>query len=113
MPGTNFKNIGVKYRPIKSVLKSKRIVLEPERVIRWPFLKALREGYEKLFYPEINPYVEAYKVRDNMWALFEESMDGAGDLWMYVIEGPEKIMIIDTIFVYGRRLLDFEFDIIK
>ncbi|MBR0138383.1 MAG: MBL fold metallo-hydrolase [Erysipelotrichaceae bacterium] len=101
MPGTNFKNIGVKYRPIKSELKSRRIVLEPERVIRWPFLKALREGYPKSFYPEINPYVEAYQVRDNMCALFEESMDGAGDLWMYVIEGPEKIMIIDTGFGVG------------
>ena len=101
MPGTNLKNIGVKYRPIKSELKSHRKVLEPERVIRWPFLKALREGYEKFFYPEINPYVEAYKMRENMWALFEESMDGAGDLWMYLIEGPEKLMIIDTGFGVG------------
>lgn len=101
MPGTNLKNIGVKYRPIKSELKSHRKVLEPERVIRWPFMKALREGYEKTFLPEINPYVEAYKVRNNIWALFEESMDGAGDLWMYLIEGPEKIMIIDTGFGIG------------
>ena len=101
MPGTNFKNIGVKYRPIKSELKSKRIVLEPERVIRWPFMKALREGYKKFFYPEINPYVEAYQFRENAWALFEESMDGAGDLWMYAIEGPEKVALIDTGFGVG------------
>lgn len=101
MPGTNFKNIGVKYRPIKSSLKSHRIVLEPERPIRWPFMKALREGYPKTFLPQIDPYVEAYRIRDNAWALFEESMDGAGDLWMYVIEGPEKIMIIDTGFGVG------------
>ena len=89
-------------RYIKSDLKSHRILWEDEHPCRWPFMKVLRETSSlKEFYPEINPYVEAYKVRDNVWALFQESMDGAGDLWMYVINGPEKVMIVDTGFGVG------------
>lgn len=89
-------------RYIKSDLKSHRILWETEHPCRWPFMKVLREySTLKEFYPEINPYVEAYKVRDNVWALFQESMDGVGDLWMYVINGPEKVMIVDTGFGVG------------
>ena len=98
MPGGTLKP----NRYIKSDLKSHRILWEDERPIRWPFMKILRETSNlKEFYPEINPYVEAYKVRDNVWALFQESMDGAGDLWMYVVNGPEKVLIVDTGFGVG------------
>ena len=89
-------------RYIKSELKSHRILWEDERPIRWPFLKILRETSSlKEFYPEINPYVEAYKVRENVWALFQESMDGAGDLWMYLINGPQRALLVDTGFGVG------------
>ncbi len=88
-------------RYIKSELKSHRILWEAERPNRWPYYKILRESNLREFYPEINPYVEAYKMRDNMWALFSESMDGAGDYWMYLINGPEKAMLIDTGFGVG------------
>lgn len=89
-------------RPIKSELKTRRIVWEEERVIRWSYMKLLREHSTlKEFYPEINPYVEAYKMRDNTWALYSESLDGAGDPWMYLIEGPKKAMLIDTGFGIG------------
>ena len=89
-------------RYIKSDLKSRRIVWDEERAIRWPYYKIIREfSTLKEFYPEINPYYEAYKMRDNMWALFSESMDGAGDVWSYLIDGPEKAMLIDTGFGVG------------
>lgn len=89
-------------RPIKSELKSHRIVQEEEKPIRWSFLKILREySTLKQFYPEINPYVEVYKFRDNFYCMFQESMDGAGDLWMYLIDGPEKAMLVDTGFGVG------------
>lgn len=98
MPGGSLKP----NRPIRSDLKSHRILWEEEKPIRWPFMKILRETSSlKEFYPEINPYVEAYKVRPNVWALFEESMDGAGDLWMYLIDGPKTAMVIDTGFGVG------------
>ena len=89
-------------RPIKSELKSHRIVWEEEKPIRWSFLKILREfSTLKQFYPEINPYVEVYKFRDNLYCMFQESMDGMGDLWMYLLDGPEKAMLIDTGFGVG------------
>lgn len=98
MPGGTLKP----NRYIKSDLKSRRILWEDERPIRWPYMKILREfSTLKEFYPEINPYVEAYKMRDNVWALYQDSMDGAGDLWMYLINGPEKAMLIDTGFGVG------------
>lgn len=91
-----------KYRPIKSDLKTKRIKLEIEKPVRWSFMKILREySTLKQFYPEINPYVEVYKFRDNLYCLFSESLDGAGDPWMYLIDGPKKAMLIDTGFGLG------------
>lgn len=89
-------------RPIHSDLKDERIVWEAEHPVRWSFMKILREySTLKEFYPEINPYTEAYKVRDNTWAFYNDSFDGVGDVWMYLINGPEKAMIIDTSFGVG------------
>jgi len=89
-------------RPIKSELKSKRIVFEEERPIRWSYMKILREySTLKQFYPDINPYAEVYQMRDNTYAIFTESFDGAGDPWMFLIDGPKKAMLIDTGFGVG------------
>ncbi len=100
MPGDP-KNPGYN-RPIKSGLKSKKIVFEEERPIRWSYMKILRETSNlKEFYPEITPYHEAYKMRDNTWAIFTDTFDGAGDPWMYVINGPKKALVIDTGFGVG------------
>lgn len=89
-------------RPIFSQLKSHRIVQEEEKPVRWSFMKVLREySTLKQFFPEIDPYVEVYKFRDNLYCIFQESMDGAGDVWMYLIDGPEKCMLIDTGFGVG------------
>lgn len=93
---------GQKPREIKSELKSKRIVFEEERPLRWPYMKLLREHSDmKQFYPEINPYAEVYQYRENMYAIFTESFDGAGDPWMFLIDGPQKAMLIDTGFGVG------------
>lgn len=90
------------YREIKSDLKTKRKVLEIEKPVRWSFMKILREySTLKQFYPEINPYAEVYKFRDNLYCIYTESLDGAGDPWMYLIDGPKKCMLIDTGFGVG------------
>ena len=96
-------NNGVKpNRYIYSELKSKRKTWEEEHPIRWSFMKILREfSTLKEFYPEITPYHEAYKVRDNTWAVYTESFDGAGDPWMYIINGPQKALVVDTGFGVG------------
>ena len=89
-------------RLIKSDLHDRRIVWEAEHPVPWSFMKVLREySTLKEFYPDINPYTECYKVRDNTWALYNDSFDGAGDVWMYLIDGPEKAMLIDDSFGIG------------
>ncbi len=88
-------------RPIKSNLKSKQIIWEPERPLRWSFMKILREfSTLKREYP-VNPYTEVYKFRDNLYCIFTDSMGSGGDPWMYLIDGPEKCMLIDTGFGVG------------
>lgn len=85
-------------RPIASDLKSYRIKNPPEKSSRWNFTKILRE-YSSLkeFYPEINPYAEAYRFRDNLYAIFSEGLSiGTADTWNYLIIGPQKAMLIDT-----------------
>jgi glyoxylase-like metal-dependent hydrolase (beta-lactamase superfamily II) len=49
----------------------------------------------------MNPYVEVYLFRDNLCGLFTENCDGMGDVWMYLIIGPEKAMLIDTAYGLG------------
>lgn len=89
-------------RPIKSDLKSKKIIYEEERPIRWSYMKILREHSNlKEFYPEISPYHEAYKMRENTWAIYTDTFDGMGDPWMYLIEGPKKALLIDNGFGVG------------
>ena len=49
----------------------------------------------------INPYIEVYEFRKNVFSLFTQNCDGAGDVWMHLIVGPEKAMLIDTAFGLG------------
>ena len=89
--------------PIKSELKSRRIKFDvPQNTISWAFMKELRENNKtKRIYKEINPYVEVYQFRDNLYGLFTENCDGMGDVWMYLIIGPDKAMLIDTGYGLG------------
>lgn len=89
-------------RPINTDLGSHRIVWEYEHVVRWPFFKVLREfSTLREFYPEISKFHEAYKVRDNTWAIYTDSFSGTGDPWMFVINGPKKALVVDTGYGIG------------
>ena len=96
-------NKGAPHRYIRSELKSHKKVWEAEYPIRWSYMKILRE-YSTLrqFYPDIDPYAEAYQMRENMWAIYSESLDGMGDPWIYVIRGPQKTAVIDSGFGVGN-----------
>ena len=88
--------------PIKSELKSKRIKFDaPQNQISWAYMKELREHNKTRKIYDINPYVEVYQFRDNLYGLFTENCDGMGDVWMYLIIGPEKAMLIDTAYGLG------------
>lgn len=88
--------------PIKSELKSKRIRFDnPQNTISWAFMKQLREKNKTRKIYDVNPYVEVYQFRDQLYGLFTENCDGMGDVWMYLIVGSEKAMLIDTAYGLG------------
>ena len=85
-------------RYIKSDLKTKLLNPEKEKPSRWSFLKVLREySTLKQFYPEINPYAEVYKFREDVYCIFYDGIRTA-EMWCYLIDGPEKALLIDTAF---------------
>jgi len=88
--------------PIQNELKIKRVYQkEPINETCWAYMKLLRETNKtKKIYP-INPYVEVYQFRDNLYGLLTESADGMGDAWMYLTIGPEKALLVDTSFGIG------------
>lgn len=68
----------------------------------WAFMKELRQHYKgRACYP-VDPFAEVYPIRSNTYAIFNESLDGMGDVWLYLIIGPEKAMLIDTGFGAGN-----------
>jgi glyoxylase-like metal-dependent hydrolase (beta-lactamase superfamily II) len=88
--------------PINGGSKAKRIKWgSPQNQISWAFMKQLREKDKTKMIYDCNPYIEVYQFRDNLYGLFNQNCDGAGDVWMYLIVGPEKAMLIDTAFGLG------------
>ena len=80
----------------------------PQNQISWAFMKQMREHNDTKKVYACDPYVEVYTIRENLYALFSQNCDGAGDVWMYLIIGPEKCMLIDTAFGLGdtKALVD-------
>lgn len=88
--------------PIKTDSKAKRLTWgAPQNHLSWAYMKELREKDKTQKIYDINPYVEVYQFRENLYGLFNQNCDGAGDVWMYVLIGPEKAMVIDTAFGIG------------
>lgn len=88
--------------PIKNDLKARRIKWgDNQNYISWAYMKMLREHNDTKKIYDCNPYVEVYQFRENLYGLFTQNCDGAGDVWMYLIVGPEKALLIDTAFGLG------------
>lgn len=88
--------------PIRSSLKSSRLHMkEPIDERCWAFMKQLREHHKGKKIYDVDPYAEVYPIQENIYAILNESLDGAGDVWMYLIVGPEKAFLIDTGFGVG------------
>jgi glyoxylase-like metal-dependent hydrolase (beta-lactamase superfamily II) len=88
--------------PIQNDLKSSRIKHDaPIDPVSWAYMKELRENNKtKKIYP-VNPYVEVYQYRDNLYGLFTHNLDGGGDVWMFLTVGPEKALLVDTAYGLG------------
>mgnify|MGYP000843548031 FL=1 len=90
-------------RPIQSAVKGRRLrQREPIDATSWAYMKMLREGSKTKRVYDVDPYAEVYRFRENMYGLLIESADGMGDVWMFLIIGPEKAMLIDTGFGIGN-----------
>lgn len=88
--------------PIESGLRSKRVYMsEPVNETCWAYMKLLREHSDIRLSFGTDPYAEVYRFRDDTYGIFTESADGMGDPWIYLIDGPQKAMLIDTGFGIG------------
>jgi len=88
--------------PIKGITKAKRILWgSPQNYISWAYMKEVRENHPCIGFPE-DPYLEGYRFRENLYGLYHPNCDGAGDVWMWLILGPEKAMLIDTGYGLGN-----------
>lgn len=67
----------------------------------WAWLRDLRQNHQDQRLFACDPYAEVYPFRENVYGIFTENLDGMGDMWQYLIVGPEKAMLIDTGFGLG------------
>ena len=81
------------------VEKNKYIPIKP--VQEDNYLREMREKYGSAIYA-IDPYVEVFKITDNMWAMLAPCTHAVGDNWIYLIEGPEKALFIDNGYGVGN-----------
>jgi glyoxylase-like metal-dependent hydrolase (beta-lactamase superfamily II) len=89
-------------RPISSPIKSKRFDMD-ELIYSscWAFMRELRTHNSTKKIYDVDPYAEVYTFRDNLYAIFTDNIDGMGDAWSFLIEGPKKALLIDTSFGLG------------
>ena len=92
----------IKMEPIANKGKSKRIKFEnTQSVLHWAYLKRMREHDDTCRVYDINPYIEVYTFRDNLYGLYADNIDGMTDVWMWLTIGPEKAFLIDTGYGLG------------
>lgn len=97
------------YNDIRSELKSRRIKFDvPHTYTSMAFMKQMRENDQSRKIYDVDPYVEVYRVRDDVYALFTENCDGMADVWMYLINGSSSAFLIDTGYGLGdtKALID-------
>ncbi|MGM9522268.1 MAG: MBL fold metallo-hydrolase [Oscillospiraceae bacterium] len=69
------------------------------RCLAW--MKELREHNKTKKVYDVDPYVEVYQFRDNVYALLTDNLDGGYNSWMYLVDGPEKALLVDTSYGLG------------
>jgi glyoxylase-like metal-dependent hydrolase (beta-lactamase superfamily II) len=84
-------------------LISKPIIKEPifdQKTEDW-FQDLRKNNPTKRVY-DVDPYAEVYQFRDNLYGLLTHNLDTSGGfVWMWLIIGPEKAMLIDTSYGVG------------
>lgn len=47
-------------------------------------------------YPEIDPFHTVFCFAERVYSLYEENIDGGSAMWLHLIDGPEKALLVDT-----------------
>lgn len=90
-------------RLIETPIKSKRFDMEITiYASSWAYMRELRTHNRTRQILDVDPYAEVYQFRDNLYGIFQEDIDGKGDVWSWLILGPEKALLIDTGFGLGN-----------
>ncbi len=99
-----YKYLGqFKYRTVNSRLKTRPFIkLEEENPVRSAFMNFMREHDKTKCVYDCNPYFEVYRLRDNLYGLYSDSLGGVADQWVFVLLGPQKAMVIDTAYGLGN-----------
>ena len=95
--------------PINGLSKARRLSwFGPQNTISRAYMKLVREHFENRKVYDCDPYIEVYQFRENLYGLFHQNCDGAGDVWMWLTIGPEKCLLVDTGYGLGdiRALVD-------
>ena len=80
-----------------------RVILEKEPIdpLSAAWMKELRTHNSTKREYAVDPYAEVYRFRKDVYGILKDSADGMGAPWMYLIDGPERAMLIDTGFGIG------------
>lgn len=70
----------------------KNRVFYNDRMRRW-FATVEDQG---VIYPDIDPFHTVFRFADNVYSLYEENIDGGSAMWLHLIDGPEKALLVDT-----------------
>ena len=47
-------------------------------------------------YPEIDPFHTVFCFEEGIYSLYEENINGGSAMWLHIIDGPEKALLVDT-----------------
>lgn len=90
------------YRPVNGGSKTERIFFsnQPGTIVE-AMWKRFREHNKTKRILDVNPNIEVYTIMENVYGMYHPNCDGGGDVWMYLIVGQEKAMLIDTAYGLG------------
>jgi glyoxylase-like metal-dependent hydrolase (beta-lactamase superfamily II) len=93
-----------KYIMVVNIASKKVVRIKPtgSDFIALSWLYQLREHNNTKKIYDVDPFIEVYKLRDNLYGLLSDMLDTEYYVWMYLIVGPEKAMLIDTSFGHGN-----------
>ena len=90
--------------PLQTEMKTRRLHWGGKSSTQtWMFYKFLKEDDDTRRVLDVNPCAEVFQFRENLYGILSDNLDGKGDVWSYLIIGPQKAMLIDTSYGLGDQ----------